>query len=59
MPATSKAQRRFFGMLLHHPGLAKLRGVDMSEESMRDYASTKEKGLPEKVESYPVIKRVR
>lgn len=48
MPAISKKQRRFFGMLEHDPGMAKERGVDMSKSQMHDYAVTKEKNLPER-----------
>lgn len=52
MPATSKAQRKFFGMLEHNPGMAKERGVDMTKEQMHDFAATKEKGLPERKRSF-------
>lgn len=51
MPATSKAQRRFFGMLEHNPGMAKKRGINMTHEQMHDFAATKEKGLPQYAKS--------
>lgn len=47
MPAKSKAQRRFFGMLSHNPKMAKAHDIHMSEEDMSDFASTPEKNLPE------------
>lgn len=43
MPATSKAQRRYFGMV--HAG-KKPRPEGMSKEAVEHMASTKEKGLP-------------
>lgn len=47
MPAVSKAQRRFMGYLVGNPAEAKRRGI--SVESAKHFASTNEKGLPEKV----------
>ena len=47
MPATSIAQRKFFGMLEHNPGMAKARGIDMTKSQMHDFAATKDTGLPE------------
>ena len=49
MPAVSKAQRKFFGMLEHNPGMAKKRGIKMTHAQMHEYASTSEKNLPYKV----------
>lgn len=49
MPAESKKQRRFFGMLEHNPGMAKARGIDMTKGQMHDFAATSEKGLPMRV----------
>lgn len=49
MPATSKAQRRFFGMIEHNPGMAKAKGIDMTHDQMHDFAATSEKDLPEHV----------
>ena len=49
MPAVSKAQRRFMGMMEHNPEMAKAEGIDMTTEQMHDLASTKEKGLPKHV----------
>jgi hypothetical protein len=51
-PAVSKSQRKAMAIAEHHPeelypenkGLLK-----MSKKQMHDFASTKEKGLPEKV----------
>ena len=47
MPATSKAQQRFFAMLEHTPGMAKARGIHMTKSQMHDFAATPRKGLPE------------
>jgi hypothetical protein len=51
MPAVSKAQRRYFGWLDHNPGQAKAEGVGrgLTHQQMHDFASTPEKGLPERV----------
>lgn len=51
MPAVSRRQRRFFGLLEHHPDIAREKGIRMSREQMRDFATTKEKGLPEQAPS--------
>ena len=51
MPAVSKKQRRFFGMLEHNPAMAREKGVDMTRQQMHDFAATKEKGLPEQTPS--------
>jgi len=48
MPAVSKKQRKFFGMLEHNPGMAEERGIHMTHQQMHDFAATKEKGLPER-----------
>ena len=50
MPATSQAQRRFFGWAEHNPEQAKAEGVlpKMDKEQMHDFAATPEKGLPAK-----------
>ena len=49
MPATSKAQQRFFGMCSHanHPP-SSCPTESMSREQMRDFAKTKHEGLPER-----------
>lgn len=47
MPSTSKAQRRYFGMLDHDPAKRKAAGI--SKQTAHDFAATKEKGLPEHV----------
>ncbi len=52
MPAKSAAQRRMFAIALKHPGKLnkKNRGVlKMSKSDLRDFAATKESGLPEKI----------
>ena len=49
MPAKSKAQQRFFGMLHSKPGMAKQKGIDMTQKQIGDFASTSQKNLPERV----------
>jgi hypothetical protein len=49
MPSVSKSQRKFFGFLKGNPSEAKKRGI--SGKVVDEYASTKEKGLPNKVSS--------
>ncbi len=54
MPAKSKAQQKLMAMALYSPEkiMEKNKGVlGMSKESMKDFASTKLKGLPSKVKS--------
>jgi hypothetical protein len=51
MPAVSKKQRRFFGMLEHNPGMARAKDIDMTKSQMHDFAAPKEKGLPEQAPS--------
>lgn len=51
MPSVSKAQRRFFGMLEHNPGMAKEKGINMTHQQMHDFASTPESNLPERKSS--------
>ncbi len=51
MPAESKKQRRLMAIAEHYP--EKLRGknrnvLHMSQSQLHDFASTKEKGLPNK-----------
>jgi hypothetical protein len=51
MPATSKKQRRMMAIAEHHPEelYKRNRGVlKMKHEQLHDYASTKEKKLPQK-----------
>lgn len=50
MPSESKAERRFFGWAEHNPAQAKAEGKlpDMTKAQMHDFASTPEKGLPER-----------
>jgi len=50
MPADSQAQRKLMAIAEHHPEdvSAKNRGVlSMDKDQLHDFASTKEKGLPE------------
>lgn len=59
MPAKSVAQRRFFGMLEHNPGMAKARGVNMTKEQMHDFAATPEKNLPAHAPTENPAKRLK
>lgn len=52
MPAKSKAQRRLMAIAEHNPSAvsAENRGVlSMKKEKLREFSTTKEKGLPSKV----------
>jgi len=64
MPAKSKAQQRFMGMVhavqkgdmeAPSPEVAKV-AADMDDKSAKDFASTKHKGLPNKVKSESINK---
>jgi hypothetical protein len=64
MPAKSKAQQRFMGMVhavqkgdmeAPSPEVAKV-AADMDDKSAKDFASTKHKGLPNKVKSESITK---
>lgn len=48
MPATSKAQRRFFGWAEHNPRQAKEEGkaTGMTTQQIHDFAATPEGNLP-------------
>lgn len=49
MPAKSKKQRRVMAIALHHPEKLHKKNqglMVMSDEQLREYAGTKEKGLP-------------
>ncbi len=46
MPATSKAQQKFFAICEHSPQHATGKCPDMTQGQMRDYAATPTKGLP-------------
>ena len=48
MPAKSKAQQRYMGMMYSNPGMRKEAGI--SKETAKKFASTKHDKLPEKVE---------
>ena len=59
MPAASVAQRRLIAIAEHHPEKvhAKNKGIlGMKKSDMHDFASTSEKGLPEKVRK---VKKLR
>lgn len=48
MPATSKAQRRAMAIAEHHPSESYYPSMTkMRHSDLHDFASTKEKGLPE------------
>ena len=57
MPSKSKSQQRFFGMVdaykkgeLKHPSKEIKQAADgMTKKQVKDFASTKHKGLPEEV----------
>ena len=49
MPATSKAQQRFFAMCEHDPQHAQGKCPNMSQEKMHEYAATPLGGLPNRV----------
>jgi hypothetical protein len=51
MPAVSKAQRRYFGMLDHDP--AKREAAGVSKKTAHDFAVGSEKGLPQHVKPAP------
>lgn len=46
MPAKSKAQQRFMGMEYAMKKAGKKTDVDMTKKQLKDFASTKLKGLP-------------
>jgi len=51
MPSLSIAQRRAMAIAEHHPSKLKARNrglLKMSHEQLHDFASTPEKGLPER-----------
>jgi hypothetical protein len=51
MPSVSKKQRRMFAIAEHHPNqlYSENKGVlKMGKSKLRDFAKTKEKGLPTK-----------
>jgi hypothetical protein len=49
MPAKSKAQQRFMGAELARARAGKKTQTGMSQQSLKDFASTPRKGLPAKV----------
>jgi hypothetical protein len=46
MPAVSKAQQRFMGMEYGKAKAGKSTKVDMTKQQLKEFASTKSKGLP-------------
>jgi hypothetical protein len=48
MPAVSEKQRRFMAIAEHEPGKLRGKKPNMSQGQLHDFASTPEKGLPEK-----------
>ena len=48
MPAKSKKQQQFMGAELARKRAGKRTRTGMNEKQLRDYASTKHKGLPKK-----------
>ena len=48
MPAKSKKQQKFMGAELARKRAGKKTKTGMSEKQLKEYASTKRKGLPEK-----------
>jgi hypothetical protein len=48
MPATSKAQQRFFAICEHNPKHAKGKCPDMTKAQMHDFAATPRGRLPER-----------
>lgn len=51
MPSVSKRQQRFMGAELGRKRAGKKTRTGMSEKQLKEYASTKRKGLPEKKKS--------
>lgn len=49
MPAKSVAQRRFFAIAEHKPGILRGKMPKMSKAEMHKFAATKEGPLPSKV----------
>ncbi len=48
MPSKSKAQQRFFGAELARKRKGRKTDTGLSEKVLREFASTKRKGLPER-----------
>lgn len=51
MPAKSKSQQRFMGAELARKRAGKRTKTKMPEKQLKEYASTKRKGLPKRVSS--------
>lgn len=52
MPSVSKRQQKFFGAELSRKRAGKKTRTGMSEKQMKEYASTKHKGMPEKKQDH-------
>lgn len=62
MPAKSKAQREAMAIAEHHPDqlYARNKGLKkMSKNQLHDFASTKEKNLPTRAQSYSKARALR
>jgi hypothetical protein len=46
MPSVSKAQQHYMGMKYGEAKAGKSTGLDMTKKQLKDFASTKTKGLP-------------
>ena len=57
MPAVSKAQRAFMGAELGRKRAGKKTRTKMSLSQLKDFARTKEKGLPERVSPLHGLKK--
>jgi hypothetical protein len=60
MPAKSEAQRRMMAIVEHHPEQLYERNkgaAKMSKQSLHDFASTSEKGLPKHTASKRKLKK--
>ena len=52
MPSVSKKQQQFFGMELKRKRAGKKTKTKMTEKQLEEFASTKRKGLPNKVKKH-------
>ena len=59
MPAVSEKQRKFMGAELARRRAGKKTRTEMSEQQLRDFAGTKEKGLPKALGKTKGIKYAR
>jgi hypothetical protein len=62
MPARSQAQQRLMAIAEHHPGAvyARNRGVlGMKQSQLREFASTRRKGLPKRAVPLSSLRRAK